>query len=130
MRMLNIEIFNFRGIKKAKISFPEESRVLCMIGAGDNTKTTILKAIEWLLWNTWILSANDNDFYNSDTSHNIIIRGTFTEIPEKLLAEDKFGMYLRCPDIELKAGKNDEPTEDLPICLTIQLEIDATLEPK
>ena len=130
MRILSIDIFNFRGIKKARISFPEESRVVCMIGAGDNTKTTILKAIEWLLWNTWNLSANDNDFYNSDTSQNIIIRGTFTEIPEKLLAEDKFGMHLRCPGIELKAGENDEPKEELPICLTIQLEIDATLEPK
>ncbi len=130
MRLLNIEINNFRGIKKANISFPEESRILCMIGAGDNTKTTIIKSIEWLLWNTWNLSATDNDFYNSDTSNKIIIRGTFTEIPEKLLAEDKFGMYLRCPNIELQADKNDEPKEDFPICLTIQLEIDETLEPK
>lgn len=130
MRILDLEINNFRGIKQANIYFPEESRVCCLIGAGDNTKTTILKAIEWLLWNSWNLSANDNDFYNSDTTKPIMIRGTFTEIPNTLISEDKYGLYLRCPKVSIDSKQNDEPKVDLPICLTIQLTIDSSLEPK
>ena len=129
MRILDLEIHNFRGIKKAEIHFPENTRVICLIGAGDSTKTTVLKAIEWLLWDSWNLPANDNDFYNSDTSDAIVIRGTFTELPEKLLSEDKFGMYLRRPEVKY-CDEDDEPIDEDYICVTLQLEIDSTLEPK
>ena len=109
MRIANLEIHNFRGIKSCNLDFPVESRVICLIGAGDSTKSTILKAIEWNLWPTWNLVACDNDFYNGDTNSPIIIRGTFTEIPDALLAEDKFGLYLRSNGTELNPDVNDEP---------------------
>lgn len=130
MFITNLEIEHFRGIKKSDISFPMNSRVICMIGAGDSTKSTILKAVEWAFWPTWNLIACDNDFYNCDTSKPIIIRCTFTEIPPKLLSEDKFGLYLRRPGVCLREGIDDEPESDKAICLTIQLTIDSTLEPK
>lgn len=130
MRITNLEIQNFRGINLCNINFPSESRVLCLIGAGDSTKSTILKAIEWVLWPTWNLVACDNDFHNGNTENPIIIRGTFTEIPDALLAEDKFGLYLRHSGIELKSDINDEPIDGFPVCLTIELVIDASLEPK
>ena len=130
MRITNLEIKNFRGINSCNIEFPFESRVLCLIGAGDSTKSTILKAIEWVLWPTWNLVVCDNDFYLGDTKSSIVIRGTFAEIPDALLTEDKFGLYLRRSGIELKSGIDDEPVEDSPICLTIELTIDASLEPK
>ena len=63
MRITNLEIINFRGIKNASIVFPRDERVLCLIGAGDSTKSTILQAIEWILWPSWNLSASDSDFY-------------------------------------------------------------------
>ena len=50
MRITNLEIINFRGIKNASIVFPRDERVVCLIGAGDSTKSTILQAIEWILW--------------------------------------------------------------------------------
>lgn len=128
--MLICEIHNFRGINSCNIDFPFESRVLCLIGAGDSTKSTILKAIEWVLWPTWNLTACDNDFYTGNTSEPIIIRSTFTEIPESLLAEDKFGLYLRRNGIKLQADVNDEPTDDSLLCITIELTIDAFFEPK
>lgn len=59
-----------------------------------------------------------------------MIRSTFTEIPDALLAEDKFGLYLRRNGTELKPDVDDEPIEDSPVCLTIELTIDASLEPK
>lgn len=63
MKILNLQIENFRGIKKCNIDFPQQSRVLCLIGAGDSTKTTLLKAIEWVLWPNWNLVVCDNDFF-------------------------------------------------------------------
>lgn len=130
MRITDLEIHNFRGIRESNISFPIESRIVCLIGAGDSTKSTLLKAIEWTFWPTWNLTASDADFYQGDAENPIIIRCTFSEFSKKLLAEDKFGMYLRKPGIELNGTTNDEPEDGLPICLTIQLTIDASLEPK
>ena len=130
MFITNIDIENFRGIKTGNIMFPIDSRMICLIGSGDSTKSTVLKAIEWLFWPSWNLIACDNDFYACDTSVPIILRGTFTEIPETLMSEDKFGLYLRKPNTELNPCVDDEPTTDLPICLTIQLTINDTLEPK
>lgn len=130
MFITNIEIEHFRGIKTGNISFPLDSRLICMIGAGDSTKSTILKALEWVFWPSWNLIASDNDFYNCDTSIPIVIRSTFTEIPERLMTEDKFGLYLRKPNMRLEEGLDDEPTPTEPVCLTIRLTIDDTLEPK
>lgn len=130
MRITNLEIHNFRGINSCNIDFPSESRVLCLIGAGDSTKSTILKAIEWVLWPTWNLVACDNDFYTGDTRNPIVIRGTFTELPDILLAEDRYGLYLRRSGVELKPDVDDEPIDGAPLCITIELTIDASLEPK
>lgn len=130
MQLTDLEIRNFRGIKESNISFPLDTRIICMIGAGDSTKSTILKAIEWVFWPSWNLIACDNDFYECDTSSPIIIRGTFKEIPSKLISEDKFGLYLRKPHALLNPDINDEPEDEKDFCLTIQLTVDSTLEPK
>lgn len=130
MFITNLEIENFRGIKTGCISFPLDTRMICLIGAGDSTKSTLLKAIEWILWPTWNLIASDNDFYNCDTTAPIVLRGTFTELPAKLLSEEKYGFYLRKPGSISEFGIDDEPLEEQPKCLTIQLTIDETLEPK
>lgn len=62
MRITNLEILNFRGIQKASIAFPLDTRIICIIGAGDTTKSTLLKAIEWAFWPSWNLTAFDTDF--------------------------------------------------------------------
>lgn len=130
MRITDLEIQNFRGIRESNISFPLDSRIICLIGAGDSTKSTLLKAIEWVFWPSWNLTATDIDFYQGNTEMPVVIRGTIAEFPEKLLAEDKFGMYLRRPWVKLDSTTDDEPIDDLPVCLTIQLTIDGSLEPK
>lgn len=129
MVITNLEIHNFRGIKTCNIQFPVDTRLVCFIGSGDSTKSTILKAIEWIFYPSWNLLACDNDFYGCDTANPIILRGTFAEIPEKLLSEDKFGLYLRKPNAPLESGVNDEPESEAR-CLTVQLTIDGSLEPK
>ena len=130
MFLTNLEIEHFRGIKKSEISFPIDSRLICLIGAGDSTKSTILKAIEWVTWPSWNLIVSDNDFYDCDTSVPIVIRGSFKEVPLNLISEDKFGMYLRKPYVLIEHGVNDEPEDGEDFCITIQLTIDSTLEPR
>lgn len=129
MRLTNLEINHFRGIRKSTISFPKESRIICLIGSGDSTKSTVLKAIEWIFYPSWSLSACDGDFFDCDVKSPIVLRATFTEVPPKLLSDDKFGLYLQRRDVSLEVGV-DEPKDKDNACLTIQLTIDKTLEPK
>lgn len=49
LKLTSIEIKNFRGIKHASVFFPLDSRIICLIGAGDSGKSTLLTAIEWTL---------------------------------------------------------------------------------
>ena len=130
MKLVDLEIQNFRGIRQCTLSLPVHASTVCLIGAGDSTKTTLLRAIEWIVWPTWNLAACDHDFYDREATNPIILRGTFTEIPNKLLMEDRFGLYLRKNGVAYDLSTDDEPQDDQPVCLTIQLTIDATLEPK
>ena len=129
MKLTSIEVKNFRGIKQASVSFPIDSRIICLIGPGDSGKSSLLRAIEWALWPSWSLIVTDMDFYNCDTSSPIEIAVSITELPKALQKEDKFGLYLR--DYEkVCLGLDDEPTDGGILILTIQLTIDQTLEPK
>jgi putative ATP-dependent endonuclease of OLD family len=137
MHLEALEIHNFRGIKECKSALPNK-RVLCLIGAGDSTKSTILDAVFLNLLPNWNINATDSDFYEGDTSKAITISCTYSEFPEAFLAEDKFGFYLRsgaaiCSsflvdnvgtswDDEIRNGENG--------CLTLRLTIDSSLEPK
>lgn len=129
MRLTSLEILNFRGIHEANLRFPHSKRLLCIIGAGDSCKTTLLKAIEWCLWPSYSLLATDSDFYNCDTSNPILIRASIAEIPEELTREEKYGLYLRDSDSVLSGLENDEPTDTGVPVITIQLAIDENLEP-
>lgn len=129
MKLTNIEIKNFRGIKHASVFFPLDSRIVCLIGAGDSGKSTLLTAIEWVLWPSWSLIATDTDFYDCDTTVPIEITASITELPKALMKEDKFGLYLR-DFVKACLGGDDEPTDTGTAILTIQLTIDDTLEPK
>ena len=129
MKLTRIEINNFRSIKHADVFFPLDSRIMCIIGAGDSGKSTLLTAIEWVLWPSWSLIATDTDFYNCDTTKPIEITVYVTELPKALIKDDKFGLYLR--DFgKVCNGGDDEPTDTGITILTIQLIIDDTLEPK
>ena len=129
MRIQALQIDNYRGIKHCNIQFPEDSRMVFLLGAGDTTKSTILNAIQWLLWPSWNLIAVDTDFYKKDTNQCIQILGTFSEIPEELVSEEKFGLYLRKSNVDLDGESDDEPVDGQPICLSLKLTIDSSLEP-
>ena len=130
MKITNLTINNFRGIKSTSIIFPLDSRIICLIGSGDSGKSTLLSAIEWVLCPTWNLSVTDTDFYNCDPSNPIEINASIAEIPEALIKEDKFGLYLRDYDKVISGNNDDEPSDTGKTIITVSLTIDETLEPK
>ena len=70
MRIKNVSIKNFRGIKQADLTFPDSQRRICLIGPGDSTKSTVLTAIRYALWPIWNLSVSSSDFYRRKCEKN------------------------------------------------------------
>ncbi len=120
-----LSIKNFRSIKELNQEFP--SNFVCLIGRGDSGKSTILEAISAVLSPSWNLPFFDNDFYNCETANPISIEVTLKDVPEELLREDKFGLYIRWID---ENGVHDDPEVSEEIGLTIRLEVSKHLEPK
>lgn len=125
MRIRHIRVNNFRGIKHADLTFPSTQRLICLIGSGDSTKSTILAAINYALWPNWNLTISSSDFYECNTEEAICIEVSFDEFPTSFLKEQKYGFYLRGS----WSAEFDEPTKT-DCFLTARLEIDDSFEPR
>lgn len=127
MRIYHLKLQNFRGIKYG--NFILAKPVVCLIGAGDSTKSTILDAIEFVLSPNWFIPFDDSDFTNCDVTEEIVIEVTIGPVPNEMIPDNKFGLHLRgwC---DAEPCIHDEPTdEDLKV-LTIRLTIDQYLTPE
>src|SRR6266496_4208013 len=93
MYIRHVRIRRFRGV--ASLDWNIEARLVCLVGPGDSTKTTVLDAIGYALSPRWSLPVHDGDFHGGDTSRPIEIQVTVTYPPLRLQAEDKYGHYLR-----------------------------------
>ena len=125
MKIRHIRVERFRGIRE--LDWDIVGDMVCLIGPGDSTKTTILDAISMCLSPYWNLSLNDTDFYDSNTSDPIVIVVTVGGVPKELLRESKFGLSARGWNPE--HGINDEPHEGDELVLSIRLTVDSSLEP-
>lgn len=131
MRLHELSIKNFRGLKDCTLHLADNSPLACLIGPGDAGKSTILTAIGWVFWPRYSLGVGDVDFYGCDTSQAIAIEATFSGFPDELIKESKYALYQRCiPDSVDGFSANDDPKADEPTTLTIRLEIDESLEPQ
>ncbi|CAN5576312.1 hypothetical protein BH23BAC1_BH23BAC1_11570 [soil metagenome] len=101
--------------------------IVCLVGPGDSTKTTILDSIELALLPRWNPTFDDTDFHNCDVTKPIEITCTVGQLPEELMSIEKFGAYLR--GWKAPGVINDEPEEGDEIAITIQLTVDEHLEP-
>lgn len=125
MRIRHVKIKNFRGIKFAELTFPSTQRLVCLIGAGDSTKSTVLTAIHFALWPSWNLVISSSDFYECNTEEPILIEVSFDDFPNTFYKDQKYGFYLRGSWLE----GCDEPTDDN-CFLTARLEITDFFEPQ
>jgi len=133
MRIYQLEIKNFRGIQSGKFNFT--TPLICLIGHGDTTKSTILDAIEYALSPNWFIPIDDSDFTNCDSSKNIEIIATVGPVPDEFISDSKYGQYLRKWNIakeklfddDLEEFKKDE---DNIYVLSIKITIDESLAPE
>ncbi|EIW17356.1 MULTISPECIES: ATP-dependent nuclease [Pelosinus] len=124
MRIKHLKINNYKGIHELEWEIP--NRMVCLIGPGDSTKSTILDAIELALWPSWNLQIIDNDFYQGSIKNEIQIEVTVGEFPQEFLSDEKYGLYLR-GDIN---SENDEPIDGDDSYLTVRLTVGDSLEPE
>ena len=127
----SISIKNYRGIKDFHQVFNTDTVVL--IGRGDSGKSTILNAIQAALTPRWNFSFTDVDFYNCETIEPIEIEVELVELPQELMRDDKFGLYLGIlkedgsVSYNIEDDNNDE--KDKPL-LRVKLVVNSDLEPK
>ncbi|MCO2762273.1 hypothetical protein FA292_24310 [Pseudomonas aeruginosa] len=128
MKIRKISIKNFRGVKELEWALPA-SDILCLIGKGDASKSTILEAIRFTFYPQWNLTLSDSDFYQCKVQNTIIIEITIGQLTEDLCSLNKYGHYLRGWDVAaLKLM--DEPDDHLESVLTVRLTVEKDLEPK
>lgn len=125
MRIRHVKIKNFRGIKSAELTFPTTQKLVCLIGPGDSTKSTVLTAIHFALWPSWNLIISSSDFYECNTEDPILIEVSFDDFPNTFFKDHKYGFYLRGS----WHNGSDEPTDDN-CFLTARLEITDSFEPQ
>ncbi|MCZ2128426.1 MAG: AAA family ATPase [Anaerolineales bacterium] len=134
MRLVNLSIRNFRGIQE--LNWDIKGNMVCLIGPGDSTKSTILLALEYLFSLTWNLAITDVDFHGMNINKPIEITAVITEFPQprtsekSLLSEDKFGLYLGFWDSKNKRLFEIQDNKDFQKALQIRLKIDRDLEPE
>jgi hypothetical protein len=121
----HLSVMNFRGIRNLDWRLP--GPMVCLIGPGDSTKSTILDAIECALSPRWDVPFADTDFYMSKTDQPIEITVTVGQLPQKLMDDKKFGLQLR--GWSEQDGLHDEPQENDDPVISLRLQVDSSLEP-
>lgn len=130
MKIRHIEIHNFRGIKS--LTWRLNSDFICLIGAGDSCKSTILAAIDFALSPRTTISFDDSDFFDQNVEDDILIQVTLSGWDESspeakaLFQEKKFAQYV----CGLGANGPLEEPEDGIVAVSICLRVAKDLEPQ
>lgn len=123
MRIYRVQIDNFRGIRQ--LDWIVGGKTVALIGPGDVGKTTILDAIELCLTPRISVAWSDTDFTDCDSANAIVIEVTLGELPQHLVTDEKYGLFLRGWSED---GLHDEPRDTDEPVITIRLTVDADLE--
>jgi hypothetical protein len=128
MRIRHLSIRNFRGIRELDWPVPDTS-LLCLIGRGDSTKSTILEAIRRVFHPQWNLAFDDADFHQCVPANTISIEAVLGEVPDAFRDLESYGQWLSGWD---SAGSRvrPEPGEGLEDALRVRLRVGDDLEPK
>lgn len=124
MRIRQLSIRNYRGIKT--LDWKIDEGLVCLVGGGDVTKSTILKAIGAVLSPKWNLSFNDCDFYNLDITQQIEIEATIGSLSDLVLQQ--FHDCLR--GLDHQGNIVNLPQQNVEQVITMKLTISSSLEPE
>jgi putative ATP-dependent endonuclease of the OLD family len=125
MKIRHIVIEHFRGINS--LDWYPQNEVICLIGAGDSRKSTIIDAIDLVLSPRSYVSFDDSDFFQLVTDKPLTITVSVTGIPPELTKDSKFGLRLCGYN---KGACHDEFSDGDEPMLTIRLTVDKSLEPE
>lgn len=128
MRIRQLQISNFRGIRSLEWVLPAEQKLVVLIGPGDSGKSTILDAIHYLLGDRWTIPVSDTDFFNVDISEPIVIRAVLIDIPSAIKKENAFGLWLS--GLDGQGDLHQDPEDEYTPALIVSLTIDDSLEPQ
>ncbi len=125
MKIRHVSVKNFRGIRR--LEWDIKADVVCLIGPGDATKSTVLDAMAYALSHGRFLGLSDADFYGANIKEPIVIKVTVTNPPSHLLTESKYALFQRGWSAD--KGLSDDPDPDDDAALTVRLRVDDDLEP-
>lgn len=125
MEIKELKISNFRGIKS--LDWKINNRIVCLIGPGDSTKSTVLAAISLLFSPRWNVPITDVDFFDLKVDQTIEINGVITGFPIEFSQDSKFGLYHCFWNEKELVHVKEEPNDEL--ALNIVFRVDKTLEP-
>lgn len=127
MRVCHLSVRNFRGIRELDWPISGEN-VLCLIGRGDSTKSTILEALRRVFHPQWNLSFDDADFHRCDPANAITIEAILSDLPDTFRDLGKYGHWL-CGWNPDTLTDTDDPGEDVEDALRVRLSVADDLEP-
>lgn len=127
MKLRKLTVDNFRGIRH--MEWNVNGDMVCLIGSGDSTKSTILLALEYLFSPNWNLSVSDADFYQMRAEYPITISAILTDLPDVLISEDKFGLFLGFWN-KTDGVHTEQNSQSDQKALQIRLAIKSDLEPE
>ena len=125
MKVRKLHIEHFRGINACDWHLPSD--LVCLVGPGDSTKTTLLDAMGLVLSRSYRPQFSDADFYNCDTSQSIVIEAVVTHLPDGLVEERAFGKERS--GLLADGTLVHDPVTNADECLIVRLTVDASLEP-
>lgn len=128
MKIRRLWVDNFRGIRSLDWTLPTEPRLIALIGPGDCGKSTILDSVQLLLTDRPNVSISDSDFYAGDTESEILIRAALVDLPQSILQESAFGLFLS--GIDASGEIHQDPEDYLDPCLLVAFKVDESLEPE
>ncbi|MFT4503158.1 ATP-dependent nuclease [Caballeronia sp. 15711] len=128
LHIASFYIKNFRGI--SELTWTPQPGINCLIGPGDGGKTTILDAIDLLFTERQNVTFDDLDFFDASPTNHICIAAVVVNLPDQLLRDNKYGLLLGGWKAETSEWRSEpSEAEGFRPALTLQLEVDATLEP-
>lgn len=127
MRVRQIKISNFRGIRELDWSVPDRN-IVCLIGRGDSTKSTILEALRRVFYPQWNLSFDDADFHLCNPANPITIEAILGDLPDAFRDLEKYGHLLCGWNAEANA-RADDPGDGFEDALRVRLTVTDDLEP-
>lgn len=127
MRIRYVSVRNFRGIRELDWAVPD-ARIVCLIGRGDSTKSTILEGLRRVFHPQWNLTFDDADFHLCNPANSIMIEAVLGDLPDAFRDLEKYGHWL-CGWNAEKLARTDEPGNGIEDALRVRLTVADDLEP-